>query len=193
MPVRRRVARLETLQVNPQIFRYGSGLWTFGFDGPAYPDKKTARRAWRTCRREVWAKSRRLDRPNAAETYDGITRDGWEELWGAQHCTDFKGQSGHEVVQAVERDRASVAAFRAKDPRAAKSIADFLAAYLADLDAIEAVTRQLMRPDVDLYCGLVNELSHRSIYRFGDAEEPPAIVMPADDEDEDDPEHQPAA
>jgi hypothetical protein len=53
------------------------------------------------------------------------------------------------VLAAIERDRASVAAFQECEPRAARSIADYLDVWLRYLDRLEEVTRDLMDSDAD--------------------------------------------
>jgi hypothetical protein len=48
-----------------------------------------------------------------------------------------------EALGAIERDRASLAAFVSRDPRAAKLLADYFAMRVADLDLVEATARDL--------------------------------------------------
>ncbi len=150
MPVRRRVARRrQSREVDWRIFRFSDGTWHFFAHESVYPNVETARAAWGRCRREVWAISRRMWPPAAALAYDGFSRDGFDALWSTWQCATFGADEGRDVLAAIERDRASVAAFQECEPRAARSIADYLDVWLRYLDRLEEVTRDLMDSDAD--------------------------------------------
>lgn len=149
MPVRRRVAQRPTRDVDWRLFRVSDGTWAFFPHHAVYPDVATARPAWCRVRRDVWAISRRTQPPAAAIAYDGLTRDGFEALWSDWRVTTFASREAFRVMEALDRDRASVMRFRRKEPRAARVIADYLDVWLRYLDTLECVTRDLMRRDVD--------------------------------------------
>src|SRR5262245_14296789 len=83
MPVRKRISAVSPCEVNPTVFQYGNGTWSFfEFVGDAvYPTRASAKRAWRQVRREIWATCKRFHPPNAATVYDGLTRDSIDLLW----------------------------------------------------------------------------------------------------------------
>jgi hypothetical protein len=110
------------------------------FRDPAFATEADARRAWSDCRRAVWATCHRFRVPSAAELFDGITcasvgvvRDGW-------HDATFPLT---EARAAVAEDREHLAVFRARDPVAAATIADFLASLEADLELVDTTARAL--------------------------------------------------
>ena len=141
MPVRRRLQTVQERAVNPRVFRWGDGTWCFfePYD-PVYPNRAEAERAWRRCRRAVWASTYRFSVPAAARVYDGITNDAADLV---RNSWDRDVYPLGEALSAIERERATLAAFASREPRAAKAIADFLEMRIADLDLIEATVRDL--------------------------------------------------
>jgi hypothetical protein len=108
------------------------------FQTPGYPDRRTAARAWRRVRREVWAMTTRGNVPKAAEVYDDITFNAWHAAQSAvQHCAVPFNRT--PVDEAIAEDRASILAFRDDEPAAADSIKDFLDQVLEDLRFVEEV------------------------------------------------------
>jgi hypothetical protein len=106
------------------------------FQTPGYQDRRTAERAWRRVRREVWAITDRGYVPKAAEVYDDVTFNAWRAANSAvQHgAVPFNRTP---VDEAIAEDRASIQAFRDNEPAAADSIAHFLDQLLADLRIVE--------------------------------------------------------
>ena len=97
----------------------------------------------------MWAIAHRTRPPAAAIAHDGLTREGFEALWSDWRVTTFASREAFGVLEALDRDRASVVRFKRNERRAATAIADYLAVWFRYLDTLECVTRDLMRRDVD--------------------------------------------
>jgi hypothetical protein len=138
MPQRLRVARAQLVEPDLRLFVYGDGCWSLFDDDAVYPSRAAAERAWNRpgVRREVWGATFRMQVPEAAIVYDGVSCDGWRALWATLSRSVFDAA---DVRAALDRDRAAVAAFRRRCPRGAREISDFLACWLADLDVVERV------------------------------------------------------
>lgn len=93
--------------------------------------------------------------PAAAIVYDGLSTNGFEALWSGWQCATFATDEAHGVLDAIESDRMSVATFKKREPRAARSVADYLQVWLGYLDLLEEVTRDLMCADTDAPGGSV--------------------------------------
>ena len=93
--------------------------------------------------------------PAAAIVYDGLSANGFEALWSGWQCATFATDEAHGVLDAIESDRMSVATFKKREPRAARSVADYLQVWLGYLDLLEEVTRDLMCADTDAPGGSV--------------------------------------
>jgi hypothetical protein len=54
MPVRKRIGAVASREVDPDVFSYGDGTWSF-FEPyePVYPNREAALRAWGQVRRWV--------------------------------------------------------------------------------------------------------------------------------------------
>jgi hypothetical protein len=165
MPMRRRAPRSPAgLIVNPRVFRYGDGTRSFFHSDLVYRDQRTAERAWRQVRRDAWAATNYTQIPGAAKTYDGLTRDGFELLWFTWKNADFPAS---EVLEALADDRAAVAAFRQNDPRAARTIADYLDRWLTCLARWEDLTR-VIAADGDRWRGSYgSDMTHGSGRMYG--------------------------
>jgi hypothetical protein len=92
------------------------------------------------CRRAVWGNAHRFTTPNPAGLFDGITfvsvgtvRSGWYQ-------DDFPL---NPALEALADDRRNVAAFLARDPHGAATIADYLALLEADFQIVETTARAL--------------------------------------------------
>jgi hypothetical protein len=142
MPVRPRISPIAVAEPSSSLFRIGDGTWTF-FGGcePVYPDRASAERAWRRpgMRRDVWLETDRFSLPAAAEVYDGLTRAGWELLWTKWQHKDF---ALAPVLAALQKDRAALAAFIRREPRAAHGIDDVFEQVRADFDRVDAEARR---------------------------------------------------
>jgi hypothetical protein len=78
--------------------------------------------------------------PAAAEHLDGFTNEGWRVVWD---CAGHQRFPLDAALAALRRDRAAVATFEAREPRAAREIRDYLDLWLSDLDLIERTARDL--------------------------------------------------
>jgi hypothetical protein len=110
------------------------------FGDRCFPSRAAATVAWPRARRAIWARTPRFHVPAPARVFDGLTidscdaaRDGWFE----------RPYPLAAVLDALEGDRAHLAAFTARDPRGAADIGDFLALFAGDLVTIEATARDL--------------------------------------------------
>jgi hypothetical protein len=146
MPVRKRRVPLQTNEpdpLNPWTWGSGSGCVPLIPDFPAYRTEAAARRAWNKWRRAIWADTHVGNLPNAAEFYDGLTRDGISAAaseWGRYPSYD------HERVQvALDADRAAIDRFQHDQPKAAQAIADYLDLFGEFLDRVEANSRTMHR------------------------------------------------
>ena len=153
--------------VDPVVFVIGDGTVRF-FDERVYATRAAAERAWQACRRTAWAMCRRLQPPSAALVYDGLTRAGFEALWRRLPWQIFDAACVRAVRRAVAADRAAVAAFREADPTGAAEIADYLAMWLGDLDAIAQAAE--LRGEVDGFTRAQHALLSRMCGRFGHEE-----------------------
>jgi hypothetical protein len=109
-------------------------------DEACFASEAEARAAWPVARRLVWATYHRFTVPAAATHFDGLSadspaavRDGWYE---ATFPLD-------DVLAALRRDRARLAAFSADDVAGAAAIADYLDMLRADFDIVEQTARTL--------------------------------------------------
>ena len=110
------------------------------FGDPAFESAAAARAAWPLCRRAVWGNHHRFRTPEAAELIDAITflsvgtvRSGWYQ-------DDFPLAA---ALEALADDRQNVAAFRARDPEGASTVADYLALLEGDFQMVETTARAL--------------------------------------------------
>jgi hypothetical protein len=109
---------------------------TYGFTGDAtFPDVETARKAWPDYRRETWEKACHGCLPCAAEVFDRLTVRGSALVWATWQSETFDLKA---VRKALAGDRAAVRRFQRRDPKGAKTIADFLDVFLAALDRVDA-------------------------------------------------------
>jgi hypothetical protein len=104
-----------------------------------FANETDARAGWRQVRRAAWAREHRFALPAAAGEYDVLTREGWALLWRTWQNAAF---SLADILAALERDRASVAAFERADRTGAAAVADFLRLWRDDMDAIEREARR---------------------------------------------------
>jgi hypothetical protein len=88
----------------------------------------------------VWGDHHRFRTPEAAELIDAITflsvgtvRSGWYQ-------DDFPLAA---ALEALADDRQNVAAFRARDPEGASTVADYLALLEGDFQMVETTARAL--------------------------------------------------
>jgi hypothetical protein len=118
--------------IDVDIYSYGDGTWSY-FDEPVLT--AAARRAWPKFRRQAWGVTRVGKLPRAAVEYDGLTEHALDTLDAEWRCDRFDARA---CRRALRVDRASVAAFRERDPRGAGKVADYLTRWLAWLDELEA-------------------------------------------------------
>jgi hypothetical protein len=125
-----------TLPIDPaRSYRLATDdTFTGCYFGEAFRTTSDARRLWPAYRRAVWAASPRGSVPRAATVFDGITLGSARLL--ADSWNHVKFDLG-AVLAAVKRDRAALAAFEARDRRAAGHLADYFDILRGDLDAIE--------------------------------------------------------
>jgi hypothetical protein len=142
MPGRPRLQPIAAPQVDPHIFAFGDGTWSY-FNDPVYRDAATAERHWRRVRRAVWAGVNRGRVPGAATTYDNLSFEGIAALRSEQSVSAIPF-SLPRILDALDDDRARLAAFRADYPADAKAIADFLDTLGADFDAVETTARSVV-------------------------------------------------
>jgi hypothetical protein len=113
-----------------------------GFTDPLLPGTRSfaspedARDAWRIMRRVVWGTTPRLKIPDAARVFDGLTAVGRAYLWYHVTEPDFSPTAAR---MEIDGDRATIAAFRERDPVGADAIRDYLAMWLDDLAFMEAL------------------------------------------------------
>jgi hypothetical protein len=110
------------------------------FGDPAFDSPEAARAAWPAVRRAVWGNYHRFRTPSAAELFDGITFESVGVVRDEWHADVFPLA---EALAAVASDRERLAAFRARDPQGAATIADYLALFEADLEMVETTARAL--------------------------------------------------
>lgn len=166
MPLRRRISRSPAGKtVNPEVFRVGDGTWSYFQGDPVYPNVVLAARAWRKCRREVWAATHYTQIPAASTTYDGLTSTGFGRLWGRLSYHVFPAA---DVLAALVADRAAVAAFREKDPSGARAIADFVDLWLTCLSHWEDVTRRIAHDPNRWLAGYPAQITEGSHRTYGD-------------------------
>jgi hypothetical protein len=141
MPRKRRIPkhRLDET-VDPHLFAFGDGTWSYFQGDPVYPDVDAARAAWQECRREVWALSHRGRVPGAATTYDGLSFSSIDAL-RSEMSNSAIPFSLPRILDALDDDRARLAAFREAHPVDAKAIGDYLDTLEADFDAVETTAR----------------------------------------------------
>jgi hypothetical protein len=108
--------------------------FTRAYFGEPFKTTADARRLWPAYRRAVWAATPRGSVPRAGAAFDAIAMGSARLLADTWNHQRFDLAA---LLAAVERDRAALAAFEARDPRGAKAIADYLAILRGDLDAIE--------------------------------------------------------
>jgi hypothetical protein len=142
MPVRPRLQPIAAPQVDPHLFVFGNGLWSFFPGDPVYRDAATAERHWRRVRRVVWASVHRGHVPGAATTYDGLSFSSYDALRSEQQNSAI-GFSLPRILDALDDDRARLAAFREAHPVDAKAIGDFLDTLEADFDAVETTAHSI--------------------------------------------------
>ena len=146
MPIRQKTRSAPALVVSPSVFRFGDGTEHVIPGEQVYPSPGAAARAWRQgdMRVRVWAGTHRFNVPHAATLYDGITHDGWDVLWTTWNAASFHLGA---VLEALAEDRAAVARFQQREPRAAHAIGGFLNLWLNDLDRIEQEARRVAAVD----------------------------------------------
>jgi hypothetical protein len=137
---RRRVTRNRQADLSGrlELFGYGDGTWSYFIGEPVFSSRRAAARAWPGVRREVWALERIGDIPQAAIVFDGFSREGFERFWSGWQRREFPRD---EVLKALASDRAAVAAFRRRDPSAAREIWDFLDRWLVCIATWEDAAR----------------------------------------------------
>ena len=168
MPRKLRRPKSRTVPVNPRVFKIGDGTWSFFSTDAVYPDRESAAHAWPRYRREVWSSQRCTQPPGGALEWDGLTHDGFRALWANWNHVEFPTA---EVLDAIGRDRDWVAAFRERDSGGAQEIGNYLEIWIAYLDTLEEVTRELADlPDYHerISLGVVNRI-HQMSRTFADA------------------------
>src|SRR5262245_12567372 len=143
MPTKRkRIVRGRIETIDPlEVFRWAdTDKFTTTFDGPGFPTTEAARLAWQACRRAIWAETNRMGVPDPARVFDELTVGGWQYLWSSWNTTAF---SLDDARAAIEADRRAVTEFERVNPKGARSIADFLGLWRADLDALGAIAVEL--------------------------------------------------
>jgi hypothetical protein len=140
VPVRKTTTRQESREVDPlSVFHWSAT----GLDHPLgeahYQTAAEARRAWERNRRALWARAHRFQLPGPAKVYDRLTLEGRDfVLWSWNHVPPFDLPGCLEVIAS---DRANLEAFR--QTRGARSIADYLDLFAADIDMVEHTARDL--------------------------------------------------
>lgn len=131
---RRRSDRLGDLV---EMFRWGDG--TYHVLGEEHcPTRADAEAGWTRARRAVWATWPRFSLPYAAESFDALTHSALEYVRTSWNRHSFNVEEARALLGA---DRASVEAFRTRNPAGAATIGDFLVKLENDLDAIEGWIR----------------------------------------------------
>jgi hypothetical protein len=139
-------------------------LWTYVL-GIGDLDDPLVRRAWPRSRLEAWRETARHHHfPLAANKYDGLTNTAFCELELPDICRNGRGEATPIYIdgqptwcekppgcphvfnharfrEALAADRAALAAFRERNPKAAKTLAPYLAIFQADLGAAETAAR----------------------------------------------------
>ena len=135
MPIRKRIGALRTQTVDPiRAFKLSAtGLDPY-FGPDRYATEPEARAAWQRARRAVWAQEPCWRIPGPAEVYDGLTCHTFAAMALADCSLQFDAS---RVLPAIAQDRAALATFRAQQPKAAGSIADYLDVWTAFLDRAE--------------------------------------------------------
>jgi hypothetical protein len=133
------VQAVQERRINPVAFLLSDG--TCGFTGDeVFPNRESARRAWPAYRRDTWGHARRGTLPAAAGIFDALTTDGFDVVHRSWQADPFPLD---QVRRALDGDRAAVRAFQARDPKGARSIADYLHVFVAHLDVVEAEAQRL--------------------------------------------------
>jgi hypothetical protein len=123
-----------------RMFASGSEHFTHTWLGDeVFDSPEAARAAWPLYRRAVWGATWRFHAPAAAEYFDSLTSEAWRVLWDSAYHAHFPLE---RALDALERDRAALAAFQAREPGAARELHDYFALWLEDLDSIERLSRQ---------------------------------------------------
>jgi hypothetical protein len=153
-------------------------FWTYVL-GIGDLDDGVVRRAWARSRLEAWRETARHHHfPLAASKYDGLTDTAFHEMDLPDTCRNGLGEATPVYIdgrptwcekppgcphvfnharfrRALEADRAALAVFRERNPRAAKTLAGHLTIFQADLDAAETAAHlraaglQWSHPDDD--------------------------------------------
>ena len=103
-------------------------------------NRAEAKRCWPHFRKPAWAATFVGALPYAAMTYDHLTTCGRDVLWASWQDESFDLDA---VLRGLDRDRNRVARFRARDPRGAKDITDYLRLFMLDLDRVEREARRV--------------------------------------------------
>jgi hypothetical protein len=165
---RRRLARHSVPRVDAvSCFRWTTNGYSphpFGADVPVYGNETEARSAWEIYRRDVWAASHRMEVPRTAKLYDGLTTIGRDVIW--ETFSYINGIDLDGALAGLEADRTAITRFERANPKGAYSIADFLAKWRSDLDAIESIARRLQ---ADRDCGAYQQLGSAQRYASEDS------------------------
>lgn len=113
----------------------GPSKW---FGKPGFSDAGAARAAWERSRPAVWAATRRGCVPHAAVVYDRLQATAHDYMWAVTACS---GVPRSAILRLVAADRLAVDRFEERDPLAAHAIANYLAVWRADLDALGQLAR----------------------------------------------------
>lgn len=141
MPVRPRLQPIAAPQVDPHIFAFGDGTWSY-FNDPVYRDAATAERHWRRVRRAVWASVNRGRVPGAAEAYDGLSFASIAAL-RSEMSVSANPFWLQRILDALDDDRARLAAFREAHPVDAKAIGDYLDMLADDFDRVASTAHSV--------------------------------------------------
>jgi hypothetical protein len=138
MPVMKRRSPLSAAAPDPNVFLIDDGTHGLFTGDDAYPDRESAGRAWRGCRREVWGMVGVGVLPQGARAHDHLSDQGVQYVYAHWNDEDFELD---EALAAIAVDRAAVTDFQKRDPKGAASIADFLEQWRVVLDRAEVIAR----------------------------------------------------
>lgn len=140
----------------------GGGVTGHLLDGPTFPDAAAACAGWECYRRSVWKSAHRMTVPPSAMLYDELTTASHALIWSTWNVT--AGLDLAAVRAALASDEAAVVAFERANPAAAAQIADYLAAWRADLARMDNIAERLSR---EPFGGAIEELGSAAM--SGDA------------------------
>jgi hypothetical protein len=121
----------------------GPDIWFPHLEPPGYGSREAAEAAWRRRRREVWAQTRRMSIPKAAEAYDFVFFDCWRTVWSRIGGVWPGGDRLAGASEVIAKDLQSIDDFEREDPAAAAEIADYLAILRDDIERVRLAAEQV--------------------------------------------------